>query len=311
MKPAEPLHPHEWNFDEVPDSELVACCYWEYARESPFICSTLQRYGERLAGRRPDTDAEVEEIQRNEQMLLGMGYALEVFIPDQFSNREPDAPPSLGGFPKPWQALSIAQRKARSPIRRESESPGIAPVQLARSPCGESLARAWEAMYKRSLIDGSPCRFSFRTGPTLVNGVPCGLRFWEGKTETLLIEIAWGHFSNDEIAEYFRKWVSGARSRHFPNPKKTGHTRKHDRRAALRDLGVMRLLNFSTVANLKNRGPVAADHFTRLGWLGTDRQKNFSAARKRALRNFRDLFPFLPEGELPMHATTKGGRGKL
>ena len=24
--------PHNWNFDAVPDCELVPCCYWEYAR---------------------------------------------------------------------------------------------------------------------------------------------------------------------------------------------------------------------------------------------------------------------------------------
>ncbi len=24
----------DWDFDGVADSELVACCYWEYARES-------------------------------------------------------------------------------------------------------------------------------------------------------------------------------------------------------------------------------------------------------------------------------------
>jgi hypothetical protein len=34
---AEPINPHEWNFDPVPDGELVACCYWEYARESARI----------------------------------------------------------------------------------------------------------------------------------------------------------------------------------------------------------------------------------------------------------------------------------
>jgi len=27
----------DWNFDNVPDNELAACCYWEYARESAFI----------------------------------------------------------------------------------------------------------------------------------------------------------------------------------------------------------------------------------------------------------------------------------
>ena len=32
-----PITDFDWNFDGVPDDELVACCYWEYARESAFI----------------------------------------------------------------------------------------------------------------------------------------------------------------------------------------------------------------------------------------------------------------------------------
>ena len=35
-----------WNFDAVPDGELKACCYWEYARESAFIRDTLRNYRE-------------------------------------------------------------------------------------------------------------------------------------------------------------------------------------------------------------------------------------------------------------------------
>ena len=31
----------DWNFDKISDNELVACCYWEYARESKFIRNTL------------------------------------------------------------------------------------------------------------------------------------------------------------------------------------------------------------------------------------------------------------------------------
>ena len=36
------LDEREWNFSDrakVPDTELVACCYWEYARESDFIAA--------------------------------------------------------------------------------------------------------------------------------------------------------------------------------------------------------------------------------------------------------------------------------
>jgi hypothetical protein len=37
------LSEFDWNFDPVPDNELVACCYWEYARESEFIRGLRQR----------------------------------------------------------------------------------------------------------------------------------------------------------------------------------------------------------------------------------------------------------------------------
>jgi hypothetical protein len=37
------LSSDNWNFDKVPDNELVACCYWEYARESAFIRNVRQR----------------------------------------------------------------------------------------------------------------------------------------------------------------------------------------------------------------------------------------------------------------------------
>jgi hypothetical protein len=124
-------------------------------------------------------------------------------------------------------------------------------------------------------------------------------------SETLLLEIDWRHYTDDAIAEYFRKWVRKNRPESVPNPKKTGRTRTHDKRTALRDLGVMRLQNFCTVAGMKTRCPDAARCFD--GW----ESKQWTAARKRALRNFRNMFPFLPAGELPLHATTKGGRGKF
>ena len=37
------LSPFDWNFDNVPEKELAACCYWEYARESAFIRDVRRR----------------------------------------------------------------------------------------------------------------------------------------------------------------------------------------------------------------------------------------------------------------------------
>src|SRR5216684_7591220 len=48
----------DWNFDNVPDGELVACCYWEYARESAFIRETLRQYRDWcLAGGKRDDES--------------------------------------------------------------------------------------------------------------------------------------------------------------------------------------------------------------------------------------------------------------
>jgi hypothetical protein len=41
--PPRQLDWREWNFDKVPDAELLACSYWEYARESVFIRDALGR----------------------------------------------------------------------------------------------------------------------------------------------------------------------------------------------------------------------------------------------------------------------------
>src|SRR5579863_5202020 len=33
----------EWDFGDIPEDELAACCYWEYARESAFVRELRQR----------------------------------------------------------------------------------------------------------------------------------------------------------------------------------------------------------------------------------------------------------------------------
>lgn len=43
VESVETLAQFDWNFDNVPDRELAACCYWEYARESAFIRDVRSR----------------------------------------------------------------------------------------------------------------------------------------------------------------------------------------------------------------------------------------------------------------------------
>ncbi|MCX6907774.1 MAG: hypothetical protein NTY01_07000 [Verrucomicrobia bacterium] len=127
---------------------------------------------------------------------------------------------------------------------------------------------------------------------------------YDGK-EVASFQIVWEDFSNARIKAAFGEWVDHNRPPTIPEPSDGAGHKPVDWRKKLRDLGVMRLMNFSTVAEMRARCPEAARCYEK--W----ESKHWSAARKRALKNFRTLLPFLPEDDLPLHAATKGGRAKM
>lgn len=292
----------DWNFEGVPSPELVACCIWEYARESPSICKAAGM------ARRAALPLNVSIGVLPKLVALNEGVteetATESMRPLQYSGLFWPVIMRLP-FPDPWLTLNRKQRercmlnfrtwftKPYSPIERWDDSNVLQQLQeLVR----ENSNQMGKFMAKR--MRGIPA--SWDEVKTVLPSIITDNGF-----EHFLIRIDWRDFTNDAIADYFREWLKKNRPANVPNPKKTGH-RKYSH-VALRDLGVMRLMNFSTVAGMKAHCPLAADHFNKPGW----ESKHWSAARKRALRNFRAFFPFLPEDELPLHAPTKGGRAKL
>ena len=68
-----------WNFEAVPDAELVACCYWEYARESAFVRDTLHQYREWFLAGGKWGDARLK-LDKNLERIQSMGYTSEVFL---------------------------------------------------------------------------------------------------------------------------------------------------------------------------------------------------------------------------------------
>jgi hypothetical protein len=64
----------EWDFAAVPDDELLACCYWEYARESAFVCGLRQRCWEYWKPRlqRPRWWNEPEDGKTHQDMQKGL-----------------------------------------------------------------------------------------------------------------------------------------------------------------------------------------------------------------------------------------------
>jgi hypothetical protein len=104
----------DWNFDNVPNDELIACCYWEYAAE----------------GRWHSLNEEFQKVRRDN--------------------------------PETSEVDLIAQEKP---------FPGIQP----------SL-------------------------------------YWERGSEVTVLTINWADFTNEEIIQYFRKWVKKNRPEQSHNP---------------------------------------------------------------------------------------------
>jgi hypothetical protein len=312
----------DWNFDNVPKEELMACCYWEYARESAFIRDVRQRCLKNWrAGGHWDL-----QLHADLQKLQSMESVAEVFIrgfffePDikyqsldaELSNyRHPGAPPITGSFPQPWQTLSDNERKFRSRIASDRTAIPLMPIERAHWTEAREIAKWVESRAKEIFSSFDQVR---RANPetseiTLVKqgklqpfpGISPSL-FWESGREFTVVSIDWGASTNDEIVNYFRRWVKANRPKQYPVPSKKGH-KPGDWRANLTRLAVMRLLFKVTVLDiidpLRNRCPaiLKTKTFSRLKW---DDSTKWYDARREAGRVFRKLFPFLPKDELPL-----------
>jgi hypothetical protein len=318
----------DWNFDFVPDPQLVACCFWEYARESAFIRETLQCYRQKWQRPNGELFDEMRKLWDDVEKIRSIGYAAEVFVsgctfepgkrrqslhPDKPGYRHPKAPPLTGSFPAPWQSLSEYERRFRAHIRSDVEQLQIAPIKLsdwcwakeiARQgqhivDCQHDLRKKWEKEYVHRDEKGN-----FRTLP----GAPEPHQFakvqprtrW-GVGETLMVDIAWDFFTDDQIVNYFRKWVKHVRPDESPMPNGQGRNKVRDWRVALERLAMMRLLNRASLRELPIKYPKAWALYGKREWY---------KERKRAREMFHRIFPFLSEEECPLSWPTKGGRSK-
>ena len=324
------LQPFDWHFEAVPKEELLACCYWEYARESAFIQRTLQQYRD-WCHAKDGLGYAGSNLDRDFGKIQAMGFPSLVFIRGCAFPREEQSPsviqnqlaeqhqnhyPITGNFPDPWQSLSEAERKYRSHIRSDIEQCDIKPIRMAHWSLGKDIMKFCEAKVKEQVNAHQRWEREFQrkderghvvimevapAAPSLKPPRP-GLKYAFG--EVMLVQIAWETFTDDEIAEDFREWIKSVRPPDVPKPDRRGREKWRDLRAKLRDLGVMRLMHYATVAGMKVRYPEAALHLSK--W----KSKHWSAARNRALRNYRELLPTLPEDDIPLHKATKGGRAK-
>lgn len=319
----------DWNFDAVPDKELVACCYWEYARESAFIRETLHQYREWFLGG-GIWDEHTGKLSANLEEIQSIGYPSEVFIrgcgfpaemiwqsedPEKPNYRHPEAPPITGRFPAPWQSLSEDERHFRARIQNDVEQLQIVPIKLAHWSWAKEIVREcqgasdklhksrrnWEKKFLRRDAKGNLFTVPNAPEPPQVE-MPRPRTRW-GVAETLLVDIAWECFTNDEISNYFRKWVKRARPKDIPGPDSKGRNKARDRRANLTRLAVMRLLFRFTASGIigirQNSFPAIWETKQFAGRKWADTTKWYDA-RREAGQLFHKLFPFLPINEKPL-----------
>lgn len=105
------LSEFDWNFDNVAKSELVVCCYWEYARDSAFLRSLRQRYGEAARVNLAPTEYD-EFLQRDFDKafwaLSGISFVFQERL--RWVDGGIVEPGFVSPFPKPWQSLSGGER---------------------------------------------------------------------------------------------------------------------------------------------------------------------------------------------------------
>jgi hypothetical protein len=302
----------EWNFsnDRVPDAEVIACCFWEYARESAFICDVRQRCLKNWQTGGPRDD----QLHTDLQTLQSIGYPSEVFLRGFFCTEDdvlPDAPrrlnevpPLTGSFPSPWQKLSKEERAYRAHIRTDVESIPLVPFKRGVSLDAKDIVewvssqrRERDSAHQRVRRENSKKSEEqlCREGRLLFPDIRPSL-FWAGGSEVTVVQIHWASFTDDEIASYFRKWAKANRPQHISAPSGKGK-KLSDWRVALNRLGIMRALHMYTFAD--HRFPKA---FKEHG------EKFCYDARKRASVRFCELFRFLQKEDKPLSWPTKGRR---
>jgi hypothetical protein len=112
----------------------------------------------------------------------------------------------------------------------------------------------------------------------------------EAGVERLRVEIDWENFTDDQLAKYFKTWAIDNR----PFGKATNQGKDMDSiRVKLQQLGLLRLWHHLPFAQFPKVKTATPTKFVNKG--------ESNRERKKALLIFRELFPFLPENENPLH----------
>ena len=303
----------DWNFDKVPDDELVACCYWEYARESAFIRDLRKRCIQswRAGGHRD------ERLSADLGKLHSIGPVIEVLARGfYFAPGDPhriDMPRDAfvtNSFLAPWQDLPDAERDFRVGVLLGAGWYPATPFERADCHDVWDIAKQSKARWRkvfseyhrvqREYPEASEVELTVQGKLQPFTGIPVSILREEGK-EVTAVAINWARFTNDEIVGHFRKWLKANRPNSLRLRDGKGRNKARDWRVALERLAIMRLLHEFRLRDLSTECPKA--------WTLYGKRECYKE-RKRAGEMFHRLFPFLAKSERPLNWPTQGGRSR-
>lgn len=310
-----PLPASHWNFTNISDDELIACCLWEYARESRTLALASAVHQMNTRHIRPDNVPEptketlaqwAKQDARTRRQVKRERFNYDKFLARYWASdfghlRFYDLLcQSCSGNAQPFQMFPKELR--RYLVNQLTESTLLEPLTEALV-C--DLERLWkensaELLEIRGRVrppndDSEDFALYDRSRP-IVDLYTDEKR--SDRTRTVAFTIDFSRFADAEIEAAFHRWVVAHRPRRwrkpaaiFPNAPRRGR-KTNDYRVALERLGLMRLLHGITPSDMRKQIPSA--------WkIYGHKEPDFRREVRAAVRFFRERFPFLPQRERP------------
>jgi hypothetical protein len=310
------LDREDWDFSDVSDDEIIACCIWEYARESKTtalaadVCWCHTRH---IVHRQEyQRDPALKKRHDKQATHIEKRAKRERFDYDSFSQRfwETDfafltiydsITHLVRDGARPWQCLP---RNVRDQLSTQvADSVVLHPLDAAT--VGE-LEELWKA--------NSAYLTKVRSTIRAENDDSEDAALWEetsavepfaaekGATReriTAAITVDFSRFTDREICDAFAAWLTATRPKRwkrsrrvFPGARQKGR-KLIEYRVALERLGLMRLLHAHSPTSLRQQVPEAWKKYRA-------KERSFRREVREAGKVFRRLFPFLPEQERPV-----------
>lgn len=305
-----------WNFRDIPDEEVIACCLWEYALESQTLVlaaevrqmmtrqfrrhETPPPTAQELA-RWAETDAAVQREVRRRR--FDHGKFMQRFWSSDFGQLRfydslctfcTRSAPAYQRLPRRFRRYLVRQVRESTTLSSLTEA---LVCDLERLWMQNSVELREIRARERSPDDDSEDFALYQPSQAVVGSFTDERP--SDRTINVGFTIDFSRFADAEIEAAFRRWLKTHRPRRWRRPAAVLLTaarrgrKLNDYRVALDRLGLMRLLHGATPSEMRENIPAA--------WkLYGAKEPDFRREVRAAVRFFRERFPFLPARERPI-----------